>query len=73
MNKLGHAESYSFSLELETALAVALEEASTLLTPQIIKNPTGPSIFHSDFDNFDQFVNDLSGSGSIHTTHGIML
>jgi hypothetical protein len=32
-----------------------------------------PSLFHSDFDNFDQFVNDLSGSGSIYTSHGIML
>ena len=72
MNRLGHAESYSFSLELETALAVALDEASSLLTPQIIINSTS-GVFHSDFDDFDQFVNDLSGSGSVHTTHGIML
>lgn len=72
MNRLGHAESYSFSLELETALAEALHEASSLLTPEIIRNPTS-GVFHSDFDNFDQFVNDLSGSGSVHTAHGIML
>ena len=39
MNQLGHAESYFFSLELETALAEALEEAHTILTPQIIRNP----------------------------------
>ena len=32
-----------------------------------------PSVFHSDFDNFDQFVNDLSGAGSMHTANGIML
>ena len=44
MNKLGHSESYSFSLELETALAVALEEAHTILTPQIIRNLHCPSI-----------------------------
>ena len=73
MNRLGHAESYSFSLELETALASALDEASSILTPQIIRNPSVPSLFHSDFDNFDQYVNDLSGSGSVHTSHGIML
>lgn len=73
MNRLGHAESYSFSLELETALATALDEASSLLSPQIVRNPCSPSLFHSDFDNFDQFVNDLSGSGSVHTAHGIML
>ena len=73
MNRLGHAETYSFSLELETALAHALEEESSVLTPQIIKNPPVPSLFHSDFDNFDQFINYLSGSGSVHTSHGIML
>ena len=69
MNKLGHAESYSFSLELETALA----EAHTILTLQIIRSSHCPSLFHRDFDNFDQFVNDLSGAGLIHTCHGIML
>ena len=69
MNKLGHSESYSYSLELETALA----EAHTILTLQIIRNPHCPSFFYSDFDNCDQFVNDLSGAGSIHTCHGIML
>ena len=73
MNKLGHSESYSFSLELETALAEALEEAHTILTPQIIRNPHCPSLFHSNFDNFDQFANDLFGADSIHTFHGIML
>ena len=73
MNCLGHAETCSFSLELETALAHALEEESSVLTTQIIKNPPVPSLFHSDFDNFDLFINDLSGSGSVHTSHGIML
>ncbi|XP_068203606.1 uncharacterized protein [Palaemon carinicauda] len=73
MNRLGHAESYSFSLELETALATALAEATSVLSPNIICNPSGSSLFHSDFDNFDQYVNDLCGSGSVHTTHGIML
>ena len=39
----------------------------------IIRNPSGQSLFHSDFDNFDKFVNELTGSGSVHTAHGIML
>lgn len=73
MNRLGHAESYTFTLELETALAAALDQASDVLSTQIVRNPTVPSVFHSDFDNFDQFINDQSGSGSIHTAHGIML
>ena len=73
INKLGHVESYSFSLELETALATALDDASSLLTPQLVRNPSALSLFHSDFDNFDQLVSDLSGSGSVHTAHGIMI
>ena len=72
MNKVGHSESCSFSLELETALAETLEETHTILTPQIIRNPHRPSLFRSDFDNFDQLVDDVSGVSSIYTCHGIM-
>ena len=72
INKLGHSESYSFSLELETALAETLEETHTTLTPQIIRNSLRPSLFRSDFDNIDQLVNDISGAGSICTCHRIM-
>ena len=67
MNKFGHWESYSFSLEVETVIAETLEETSSLLSGQILRNPSVPFVFHSDFDNFDQFVNDLSGAGSVHT------
>ena len=73
MNRLGHCESYTFSLELETGIANAIEQSSTLLTNQIIRRPIGPSVFHSEFDNFDEYVNDLSGKGSVHTAHGIMM
>ena len=73
INRFGHCESYSFSLEVETAIAKALEETSSLLSNQIVRNPAVPSVFHSDFDNFDQFVNDLSGAGFVHTANGIML
>ena len=31
------------------------------------------SFVHSDFDNFDQYINNVKGVGSIHTVHGIML
>ena len=73
MNRFGHCEGHSFSLELETAIARAVESSSSLVSSQIIRRPLGPSVFHSEFDNFDQFVNDLSGKGSVHTAHGIML
>ena len=72
-NRLGHCESYSFALELETAIATVSQQSSSLLCENIHPEPNGPSVFHSEFDNFDQFVNNLSGHGSIHTAHGIML
>ena len=73
MNRFGHCENYSFSLELETAIAAAVRLNSSILTDKIIRNPVEPSVFHSEFDNYDQLINDLSGKGSIHTAHGIML
>ena len=73
LNRMGHSENYSFSLELETALAQAVDETSNLLSTQIIRSPVAPSVFHSEFDNFDQLLNNLTGMGSIHTAHGIML
>ena len=73
MNRLGYAESYTFTLELETTLATALDQESGVLPTQIVRNPTVPSVFHSDCHNFDQFINEQSGGSSIHTAHGIML
>ena len=69
ISRLGHSENYSFSLELETALATMVQQSSNLLTSQIVKNPPGNSLFHSDFDNFDK----ITATGSVHTAHGIML
>ena len=43
------------------------------MSTQIIRSPDAPSIFHSEFDNFEQLLNNLSGKDSIHTAHGIML
>jgi len=73
MNKLGHSESYSFSLELETAIAKAVQESASLLPSSFIHRPDGPAVLHSEFDNFDKLVNELYGAGSVHTAHGIML
>ena len=73
LNRLGHSETYRFTMELETAIAKALQESSSLLSTQVVVNPAAPSVFHSEFDNFDQFLNTLEGQGSVHTAHGIML
>ena len=74
MNRLGHCESDTFSIELETALAEEAELSSNLLTHQIYRNPDpSKSVFHSEFDNYDQLLNSITGMGSVHTAHGIML
>ena len=31
------------------------------------------TVFHSEFDIFDQLVNNLAGKGSVHTANGIMM
>ena len=59
LNRLRHCEAYSFSLELETAIAVAVESTSTILPPQIVRHPEVLFIFQSDFDNYDQLLNDI--------------
>ena len=59
---------------METAIANQVEKKkSPLITNEIVKNPTNPALFHSDFDNFDQYINDVKGAGSIHTAHRMVV
>ncbi|XP_067659430.1 uncharacterized protein [Haliotis asinina] len=73
MNKLGHVKNYSFLLEIETAVAVATQQTTSILPTTIVREPTCPSLFHSDYDNYDEFINELEGSGSVHRSHGTMM
>ena len=72
LNRLGHSESYAFSLELEDAVGVALEQSSTLLTSRIVRSP-GNVVFHSEWDNFNQFLTSVHGSPAFNAAAGIML
>ena len=73
LNRFGHCENYSFSLELETAIAQTVSKMPSQLSPQIIRNPGISAVFHSEFDNFDQLINTLTGMDFVHTAHGLML
>ena len=73
MKRFGHCETYRFTPETETAIAKSMKECSKMCMPQILVNPSFPSVLHSEFDNFDVFVNTLEGQVSTHTAHGIML
>ena len=66
---MGHCESYSYGLELETALAKAIEESNTYLTPQIV---TGEHniVFHSEWDNLNKIKTNVTGSNVVSSAAG---
>lgn len=72
LNRLGHSESYDFGLELETALAKALDEKSSHLTPQIIKGE-GNIVFHCEWDNLNKTTTNVHGTNIVNSAGGIMI
>ena len=46
---------------------------SSLLLPNIVQNPQSRFVFHSNFDSFDKFVNELHNPGIFDFAYGIML
>ena len=72
LHRLGHSESYDFGLELETALAKALDEVSTYLTPQIVTGK-GNIVFHCEWDNLNNTTTSVHGSNIVNSAGGIMV
>lgn len=72
LNRLGHCESYDFGLELETAMAKALDEGSTYLTPNIICGK-GNAVFHNEWDNLNNITTNIHGSNVVNSAGGIMI
>ena len=72
LNRLCHCESYSFGIELETAMAKALDETSTYLTPQIVTGDNN-EVFHSEWDNLNKILTNVTGSNVVNSAAGIML
>ena len=72
LNRLGHCESDEFGLELETALATALDDASTFLTQQIA---TGEDnlVLHVEWDKLNRILTNVTGSNVVNSAAGIML
>lgn len=70
--RLGHCESYEFSLDLEYAQAKVINEASSLLTPKIL---TGESniLFHSEWDNLNKIMTNIHGCNVVNSAGGIMI
>lgn len=72
LNRLGHSESYEFGLEIETAMAKALEEASTHLTPQIVTEE-GNIVFHCEWDNLNKTTTNVHGTNIVNSAGRIMV
>ena len=72
LNCLCHCESYSFGIELETAMAYALEKANSYLMPQIV-NGESNEVFHNKWDNLNKILKSATGSNIVNSAAGIML
>ena len=70
VNRYGHCQSYSKLLELETALGYQVQQLSTVLPSNI---PDMETASHMCWDNFNINEETTSGSGTTHTTHGIVV
>ena len=69
LHRLGHSEIYGFSLELETALAKAIDEVFTYLSPQIVTGE-GNLVFHCGCDNLNKTTAYVHGSNIISNAEG---
>ena len=71
LNQLGHCQSYSMVLELETAMANQVKMQDSILPANIY--PENHEVCHLCWDNFDILEENPSGAGTTHTTHGIIV
>ncbi|GFS95509.1 hypothetical protein TNCV_814591 [Trichonephila clavipes] len=70
LNRLGHCCNYNTLEELETEATISSVNRSQICPPDIIQSPslsTGVA-----FDNFDRYVDTLTGKHTLHDTVGII-
>ncbi|KAG1682474.1 hypothetical protein GQR58_010998 [Nymphon striatum] len=72
LHRLGLWESYYFGLEVETALAEAIDDVSSSLTPQITTGEDN-EVFHVEWDNLNKITANVHGSNVVNSTGGIMI
>ncbi|GFT42680.1 hypothetical protein TNCV_5140211 [Trichonephila clavipes] len=70
LNRLGHCCNYNTLEELETEATISSVNRYRICPPDIIQSPslsTGVA-----FDNFDRYVDTLTGKDTLHNTAGII-
>lgn len=70
LNKYGHSISYTVAEELETELTYSAYERNNIIPPGI--TPRNDLFTSVAFDNYDRFVETLSGKDTLHDTVGII-
>ena len=71
LNRFGHCQSHSRTLELETAMCKSVMSSNTYLPPSI--STESNKIVHFCWDNFGLNEETPSGTGTTHTVHGIVI
>ena len=71
LNRYGHGQSYTRTLELETAMRNSVTSSDSVL-PRSISRDTN-AVLHLCYDNFDLDEETPSDSGTTHSTHGIVI
>ena len=71
LNRYGHCISYTKLLEVETAAAHHVVRLDNVLPTSIV--PDGSVFSQTCWDNFDVLEETLSGAGTTHSTHGIVI
>ena len=69
-NKYGHCVSYTTTEELETERTFTVTSASKISPPDLV--PDSSLTVGITYDNFDQFVETLSGKNTLGDTVGIV-
>ena len=71
LNRYGHGQSYSRTLELETAMDNSFTSSHSVLPRNISRDNN--AVLHLCYNNFDLDKEIPSGSGTTHSTHGIVI
>ena len=68
LNRFGHCQSYTRTLELKTAMCSSISANDLVLPPNISLHNN--SVIHFCWDNFDLNEETPSGTGTTHSMHG---
>ena len=71
LNRFGHCQSYTRTLELETTMCSSISANDSVLPPNISLHNN--SVIQFCWDNFDLNEETPSGTGTTHSTHGIVI